>query len=370
MPNLSEAPPSLCLDHAGIKAWLREMEPANLEVLWAAADRVRQARVGNDVHLRGLIEASSHCIRHCLYCGLRAPSEGLDRYRMNGAEILDCALEAVRLGYGSVVIQAGEDPGLTQAFIGEVVRAIKRHTPLAVTLSLGERSDEDLLAWREAGADRYLLRFETSDPLLYRRIHPSLPGIPSDRFAQLSRMRGMGYEIGTGVMVGIPGQTWDTLAFDLLRFRDFDMDMIGVGPFLPSPRTPLGRPEAASFFAPPEEQVPNDELTTLKAIALTRLVCPEANIPSTTALATLDRAQGRELALMRGANVVMPNVTPVAYRARYEIYPGKACIHETAAACQGCLSGRIHALGRRIGKGPGGRLKSDCKNEPASDLHH
>jgi len=239
-----------------------------------------------------------------------------------------------------------------------------------VTLSLGERSDEDLKAWREAGADRYLLRFETSDPVLYRRIHPNLPGVLSDRFAQLNRMRDMGYEIGTGVMVGIPGQTWDTLASDILRFRDFDMDMIGVGPFLPSPRTPLGGPQAAVFAAAPEDQVPNDELTTLKAVALTRLVCPDANIPSTTALATLDSARGRELALMRGANVVMPNVTPVAYRARYEIYPGKACIHETAAACQGCLAGRIHSIGRRIGKGPGGRFTSSRKTAQVSDHHH
>jgi biotin synthase len=358
------------LDHANILGWLREMDPVALQTLWRDADQVRRDRVGEEVHLRGLIEASSHCIRHCLYCGLRAPSKGLERYRMAATEILACAQEAVRLGYGSVVIQAGEDPGLTRAFMADVVRVIKESTPLAVTLSLGERCDEDLQAWRNAGADRYLLRFETSDPVLYRRIHPSLPGVSSDRFAQLERMRAMGYEIGTGVMVGIPGQTWDSLAADILRFRDLDMDMIGVGPFLPSPRTPLGGSGAATFFAPPAEQVPNDELTTLKVVALTRLVCPEANIPSTTALATLDRAQGRELALMRGANVVMPNVTPVAYRARYEIYPGKACIHETAAACQGCLEGRIHALGRRLGWGPGGRRRTGRQSSISRDVNH
>lgn len=369
MPTRTELR-SFCLDHAGVKAWLLELDPEVLKRLWSEADRVRQAQVGDAVHLRGLIEASSHCIRHCLYCGLRAPSEGLQRYRMDAAEILDCAHEAVRLGYGSVVIQAGEDPGLSGAFIAGVVRAIKETTPLAVTLSLGERSDADLRAWRVAGADRYLLRFETSDPLLYRRIHPSLPGIPSDRVAQLLRMRGMGYEIGSGVMVGIPGQTWDALAFDILRFRDFDMDMIGVGPFLPSPRTPLGGPGALAYSAPPGEQVPNDELTTLKAVALTRLVCPDANIPSTTALATLDRAQGRELALTRGANVVMPNVTPLRYRALYEIYPGKACLSEAPAACQGCLEGRLRAIGRTVAKGPGGRVKSHCKDSVPCDFHH
>jgi biotin synthase len=354
----AEAQRTSSLDHASVKAWLQEQNPTTLEALWSEADRVRKDRVGDAVHLRGLIEVSSHCLRHCLYCGLRAPSKGLDRYRMDAVEMIACAHEAHRLGYGSVVMQSGEDPGLTQELITEVINAIKRDTPLAITLSLGERSDDDLRAWKAAGADRYLLRFETSDPVLYRRIHPDLPGVPSDRFAQLERMRSMGYEIGTGVMVGIPGQTWDTLASDILRFHEFDMDMIGVGPFLPSPRTPLGGLAAATFLAAPDEQVPNDELTTLKAVALTRLVCPDSNIPSTTALATLDQAKGRELGLMRGANVVMPNVTPVAYRFRYEIYPGKACVSETAAACQGCLAGRIHSLGRKIGRGPGGRSQT------------
>jgi biotin synthase len=347
--------PEFKVDQATVKAWLQEQDPAALEALWSEADRVRRIHVGDEVHLRGLIEASNHCVRHCLYCGLRAPSENLERYRMTSGEILASALEANRLGYGSVVIQAGEDPGLTQELIATAIRAIKRETPLAITLSLGERSDEDLLAWKSVGADRYLLRFETSDPELYRRIHPDLPGIPSDRFAQLTRMRRMGYEIGTGVMVGIPGQTWDTLAADILRFRDFDMDMIGVGPFLPSPRTPLGHPAAFALQAAPGRQVPNDERTTLKAVALTRLACPDANIPSTTALATLDQQQGRELGLMRGANVVMPNVTPLPYRTRYEIYPGKACANETASACRRGLEGRIQALGRRLGSGPGGR---------------
>ncbi len=343
-------------DPGWVKAWLQEGDPQALAWLWAEADAIRAAHVGDEVHLRGLIEASSHCVRSCLYCGLRAPAQGLDRYRMDGEEILDCAREAARLGYGSVVIQAGEDPGLTRELIANCIRAIKRETPLTITLSLGERSDRDLQTWKEAGADRYLLRFETGDPLLYQRVHPDLPGRRSNRFSQLARMRAMGYEIGTGVMVGLPGQTWDTLATDILRFRDFDMDMLGVGPFLPSPRTPLGGPEAACFIAAPTEQVPNDELTTLKVIALTRLACPEANIPSTTALATLSGVQGHELALGRGANVVMPNMTPVTYRARYEIYPGKACLHETATACQGYLEGRLLALGRRVGRGPGGRV--------------
>ena len=335
--------------------WLLETDEARLEPLWAEADAVRAQEVGPEVHLRGLIEISNYCVRQCLYCGINACSKGVTRYRMTRDEIMECALEADRLGYGSVVMQAGEDPGLTRDLVAGLVREIKATTPLAVTLSLGERDDDELRAWKAAGADRFLLRFETSDPELYARIHPNLPGTLSDRFQQLERMRAMGYEIGTGVMVGIPGQTWATLAQDIDRFRRYDMDMIGVGPFLPSPRTPLGGPRAESYRAAPDQQVPNDELTTLKAVALTRLVCPQANIPSTTALATINTRSGRELGLARGANVVMPNVTPPRYRVLYEIYPGKACVHETAQMCQGCLEGRIHSIGRVLGKGPGGR---------------
>jgi biotin synthase len=350
------------LDRAALAAWLRERDPSALERLWVRADAVRAAHVGDAVHLRGLIEVSNHCVRHCLYCGIRACAEGLARYRMSAGEILACAREAARLGYGTVVLQSGEDPGLTREFVAGVIRAIKTETGLAITLSLGERDDDDLRAWKAAGADRFLLRFETSDPDLYRRIHPSLPGTVSDRVAQLRRMREIGYEIGSGVMVGIPGQTWDTLAGDIELFRDLDVDMIGIGPFLPSPRTPLGGEAADRLRASDGEQVPNDELTTLKAVALTRLVCPEANLPSTTALATLDPATGRELGLARGANIVMPNVTPPQYRVLYEIYPGKACVHETAEACRHCLERRIHSIGRRVGTGPGGRRRVRIEN--------
>jgi len=353
-------PPGLeALDHAAIAGWLRERDPAALERLWTRADAVRAAHVGDAVHLRGLIEISNHCIRHCLYCGIRACSDGIRRYRMSANEILSCAREAKRLGYGTVVMQSGEDPGLTRDFIAGVIRAIKAETGLAITLSLGEREDDDLRAWKAAGADRFLLRFEASDPELYRRIHPPLPGATSDRVAQLLRMRALGYEIGTGVMVGIPGQTWDILARDIELFRDLDIDMIGIGPFLPSPRTPLGGDAAERLRAAEDEQVPNDELTTLKVVALTRLVCPEANLPSTTALSTLDPATGRELGLLRGANIVMPNVTPPAYRVLYEIYPGKASFHETA---QVSIEQRIRAIGRHVGEGPGGRRRVRIQN--------
>ena len=335
---------------------LREEDPAALEELWRRADDVRREYVGNAVHLRGLVEISNHCVRRCAYCGISLNNKGLVRYRMTADEILACAGQASAFGYGTVVLQGGEDPGVGRDWVAGIVRRIKDETPLAVTLSLGEREDGDLAAWRQAGADRYLLRFETSDGVLYRRIHPSLPGRGSDRFAILRRLRELGYEVGSGVMVGIPGQTFGSLAEDLLAFAELDLDMIGVGPFLPHPATPLGQGELPE--APPEHQVPNGELMTYKTLALARLACPEANIPSTTALATLNLARGRELGLARGANVVMPNLTPVAYRALYEIYPGKACLRETASECEAGLRQRILNMGREIATGSGGRRRT------------
>lgn len=340
------------LTHDTLVAWLRETDEARLEDLWQQANAVRQQNVGGEVYLRGLIELSNYCIRLCAYCGLRAPNQTIGRYRMSEDEVLACARHAVALGYGTVVVQSGEDPGLSGPGMAQLVRRIKAETRLAVTLSLGERSDEDLVAWREAGADRYLLRFETSNRELYDAIHPPRPGHVSDRVALLRRLRELGYEVGSGVMIGIPGQTYDDLARDIELFGRLDLDMIGVGPFLVHPDTPLGDPNFRPLL-PDGEQVPSNELMTYKVIALTRLVCPRANIPSTTALATLNKQSGRELGLVRGANIVMPNLTPPKYRVLYEIYPNKACIRETADACHGCLGARITSIGRTVGLGQG-----------------
>ncbi len=354
------------LDHLGpaaLRAWLVETDPAALDVLWARADEVRRARVGDDVYLRGLIEITNYCVRHCAYCGIAACAGPLPRYRMTAEEIVACAVKGRDLGFGTIVLQGGEDPAVTGEFLAGVVRRIKAETGLAVTLSLGERSDDDLRAWRDAGADRYLLRFETTDPDLYARIHPSLPGTVSDRLAHLLRLRAMGFEIGTGIMVGIPGQTWDTLVSDIWTFRDYDIDMIGVGPYLPSPRTPLAGPLKDELMAAPGAQVPNDELTTLKVLALTRLVCPDTNIPSTTALSILEPSQGRSHGLSRGANVIMPNLTPAEYRVLYEIYPGKAAVHETVEDLADGVFRLIAHLGRTVGAGPGARRQTRDTND-------
>jgi biotin synthase len=343
------------LDQNEILAWLREEDPARLEILWRRADETRHQYVGDAVHLRGLVEISNHCLRQCMYCGLRAGNRPLPRYRMTADEILAAARQALSFGYGTVVLQAGEDNGLATAWVADVVRRIKAETPLAVTLSLGEREDEELAAWRAAGADRYLLRFETSDRELFNAIHPGLRGRPADRIAILRRLKELGYETGSGIMVGLPGQSYESIARDICLFRELDLDMIGIGPYIAHPATPLGNGRVFPACAPGETQVPNTELMVYKAVALTRLVRPDANIPSTTALATINKRNGRELGLQRGANVCMPNLTPIQYRKMYEIYPAKACIDETGQACSGCLGGRIARIGRHVGRGPGGR---------------
>ncbi len=365
-----------------IKRWLREDDPRRLDELWRLADQARRRHVGDEVHLRGLVEISSHCTRMCAYCGLRAARRTLPRYRMAQDEILQCAELARSLGCGTVVLQAGEDPAMTTTWVTELVQSIKAQLPgMAVTLSLGERAEDELAAWKAAGADRYLLRFETSNRALFDRIHPpqsshgrvartglgyGLQGRDAtathgqdahatstgryDRIEALSTLRRLGYEVGSGVMIGIPGQTCDDLAADIELFAALDLDMIGVGPFIAHPDTPLGQAPAAE---PAADQVPATEDMAYRVIALGRLCCPSANIPSTSAIATLNPSQGRELGLMRGANVVMPNFTPARYRKLYEIYPNKACVAESPADCAPCLAGRIAGIGRTVGRGRG-----------------
>ncbi|HLA84351.1 MAG TPA: [FeFe] hydrogenase H-cluster radical SAM maturase HydE [Thermoguttaceae bacterium] len=340
------------MTHVEILAWLRENDPARLDRLWREADEIRRVSVGDEVHLRGLVEISNHCARLCTYCGLRAERQSLDRYRMTEREILDCARQAAALGYGALVLQSGEDPSITGSWMADLIRRVKRETPLAVTLSLGERRPDELAAWRTAGADRYLLKFETSNRCLYERIHPLREGGSPDRIALLRLLRGLGYEVGSGVMIGIPGQTYDDLARDVELFRDLDLDMIGVGPYLPHPDTPLARPEWGPSLAD-GRQVPATDLMTHKVVALARLACPGANIPATTALAVAVGEEGRGLALMRGANVIMPDLTPPAYRRLYEIYPGRGAPQDSPEVCAARLRAQIESLGRRVGRGRG-----------------
>ena len=362
-----------------IRNWLLEKAPKKLQSLWSEADSVRWKNVGNDVFLRGLVEISNICRRNCLYCGIRSGNATTELYRLPMAELIETAKLAKRLGYGTIVIQSGEDYGIRTKEISETILSIKRETGLAITLSLGERSDPmDYRRWFESGANRYLLRFETSNQKLFRAIHPPPPGgIPVDRLETLQQLREIGYEIGSGVMAGIPGQSWDDLARDIELFEKLELDMIGCGPFLPHPETPLGKmfdtDPATGLFKPgpltdeqtrffeengipildPEEQVVCDEHLPFKVIALARLVCPMANIPTTTAIATIDPKHGRLLGLSRGANVVMPNLTPTRYRKMYEIYPNKAASFESPEQTHETAVRQILELGRSIGQGSG-----------------
>jgi biotin synthase len=245
--------------------------------------------------------------------------------------------------------------------MADLIRRIKSETPLAITLSLGERPDEDLAVWRAAGTDRYLLKFETSNRTLYEAIHAPYMGHTSDRIAMLRKLKSLGYQTGSGIMIGIPGQTLEDLADDIELFRMLDLDMIGVGPYIPHPKTPLGKVAANASFGNPA-QVRNDELTACKVVALTRILCPHANIPATTALATIDRTSGFELALSRGANVIMPNLTPHRYRRLYEIYPGKVFAYDNADDYDRTLKRRIAAIGRNVGKGKGDTIRVNVNN--------
>jgi len=339
------------MEHQQIIAWLRESDQARLDKLWHDADAVRRSNVGDEVHLRGLIEFSNNCRRQCAYCGLRAGNKRLKRYRLSDTQIFACVRLAVELGYGTVVLQSGEEPALEARWMSRLIRRIKAETPLAVTLSLGERSEEELALWRAGGADRYLLRFETSNRALYERIHPPRPGIHGDRLAMIETLDRLGYEKGSGVMIGIPGQSYQDLARDIGLFGSLGLDMIGVGPFLRHPDASLA--DASRRAAIDADcQVPADDLTTCKVIALSRLICPEANIPATTALATVNKSDGMKLGLTRGANVFMPNLTPPEYRALCEIYPDKACIAE-ADDTHRLARRRIEAIGRAVGVGRG-----------------
>ncbi|HSW64462.1 MAG TPA: [FeFe] hydrogenase H-cluster radical SAM maturase HydE [Dissulfurispiraceae bacterium] len=339
--------------------WLHEIDPQRLAGLYAQADAVRKTCVGDEIHLRGLVEISNHCLQNCAYCGLRRDNIAVERYRMSESEIMECVCVAVSRGYGTIVLQSGEDYGLGADWVAGLVRRIKAETPLAVTLSLGERFPEELAAWRGAGTDRYLLKFETSDDELYERIHPALPNRVYSRKGLLRILKELGYEVGSGIMIGLPGQSYDALINDLFLFREMGLDMIGAGPFLPHPETPLG--QGSTYANLPEgEQVPSTEEMAYKVIALTRILCPDANIPGTTSLASLNREAGRKLALQRGANVVMPNLTPATRRRCYEIYPEKLCFHEDAEFEHAQMKQLFADLGRPLGKGPGGRRGGSC----------
>ena len=312
------------------------------EAMAAAADRVRRAFVGDEVHLRGLIEFSSYCRQNCMYCGLRRDNEKAQRYRLTPEEIVALAEKAKAAGYPTVVMQSGEDAWFTAERLAAIVREVKA-LGLTVTLSVGERTREEYRALREAGADRFLLRIETTDQTLYERLDPGMSY--ENRVRCLADLKSLGYEVGTGCLVGLPGQSVASLARDVLFFQSIDADMVGIGPLVPNGDTPLG-------------DVPAGDMRLVRRVAAAiRLLLPEANIPATTAMETL-LPGARELMLRSGANVMMPNVTEGEARQKYALYPGKACVADTPAHCRACMEGRIQAMGRTVGQGAGGRRRA------------
>ncbi|MFA6450548.1 MAG: [FeFe] hydrogenase H-cluster radical SAM maturase HydE [bacterium] len=325
-----------------IIGWLKEDDPARLAELYHMADTARRDTVGDEVHIRTLVEISNHCARGCDYCGLRADNSALKRYRMTKQEILDCVSAAATRGRKTVVLQSGEDPRLTAEWVAALVSAIKDETGMAVTLSLGEYSREDYAAMKAAGADRYLIKQETVNPNLYKKLHPDMK--LENRIRCLETLLELGFQTGSGMMVGLPGQTPEIIADDILFIKKMQFDMCGIGPFIPNEDTPM-----ACAPAGPLEM-------TLKAVALTRIAVPHLLMPATTAAGTV-AADGRKRALLCGANVIMPNSTPPKYKELYRIYPGRSGIDDTSEDSMETVEALLRSIGRTIATGYGHSYK-------------
>ncbi len=326
---------------------------ADRPALFQRADALRRARLGDAVPLRGIVEFSNICANNCLYCGIRAANTRVRRYRLSPDEILAIARRMADWQQMTIVLQSGEAPSADgDRTLGELIRRIKKETPLAVTLSVGNRPRDVYARWRDCGMDRYLLRFETSDARLFAQLHPD--GTLVERLDCLRALRALGVQTGSGFMLGVPGETLAVLADNILLCRELDLDMIGIGPFIPHPDTPLA--------AAPNAYAADPELFFV-ALATLRLFNSDAHIPATTAFDAVVSG-GRDLALQRGANVFMPNSTPGEYRKDYLLYPNKPCVDEDAGQCAQCVVLRLSALGRTVGQGPGHSIKRPAGPRP------
>ncbi len=317
-----------------------------LEQMFQEAYRVKLENVGNVVYFRGIIEFSNICTKDCFYCGIRKSNGKVERYMMGEDEILEMAKWTYEANYGSLVLQSGErSDEQFVTFIERILKKVKQNWNLGITLSLGEQTEETFQRWFDAGAHRYLLRIETSNPELYKTLHPA-DHMHDMRLESLASLRRIGYQVGTGVMIGLPGQTAEDLANDILFFKEKDIDMIGMGPYVVHHDTPLA--EKMPDFNK-ERQLD----LALRMIALTRIHLKDVNIASTTALQALD-AKGREYGLRAGANIIMPVITDTKYRKQYLLYEDKPCVDENASMCRSCLEGRIQSVGESISYGEWG----------------
>lgn len=302
--------------------------------LHECADKTRQQHYGSKVYMRGLIEFTNYCANDCLYCGIRRSNTNADRYRLSPEEIMSCAKEGHRLGYRTFVLQGGEDPFYTDDKIVEIIKAVKSAFPdSAITLSIGEKSYDSYKKFFDAGTDRYLLRHETNSKHLYEKLHPNMDY--DNRIKCLKDLKDIGYQIGAGFMVGLPGQSNKDFANDLIFLKELNPHMVGIGPFIPQKDTPL------------REEKPGTADMTYTLLSLIRLMLPKVLLPATTALGSIS-PKGRENGLKSGANIVMPNLSPTNVRDKYLLYDGKICTGDEAAHCRHCIEGRILSAGYKV----------------------
>lgn len=315
-----------------LKNW---KNPETAKSLREAAVKLRKQYYGDKVYTRGLIEFTNYCKNNCYYCGIRRGNVHAERYRLSREEILDCCEKGYTLGFRTFVLQGGEDPYYTDERMTEIIRSIRRAYPdCAITLSIGEKSYESYKLFKEAGANRYLLRHETASDELYQQLHPA-EMLLSHRKQCLYDLKSLGYQVGAGFMVGSPGQKTEHLAEDLVFLKELQPQMVGIGPFIPHHETKFANEAAGSV-----------ELT-LFLLSVIRILLPKVLLPATTALGTMD-PRGREKGLEAGANVVMPNLSPVKNRKQYDLYDNKICTGEEAAECRGCLERRVASVGYRL----------------------
>lgn len=299
------------------------------------AVRIRKKYYGNKVYTRGLIEFTNYCRNNCYYCGIRRDNRNIIRYRLTKEEILSCCRSGYELGYRTFVLQGGEDLWYTDERMVEIIQEMKKQYPdCAITLSVGEKSYESYRKFRQAGADRYLLRHETADEGLYQSLHPEAMSL-ANRKQCLYDLKELGYQVGAGFMVGAPGQTLSHIAKDLVFLQELRPEMVGIGPFIPHHDTVYAKETAGSVQL------------TLFLLAVIRIMLPGVLLPATTALGTMDPL-GREKGLAAGANVVMPNLSPVKNRKLYELYDNKICTGDEAAECRHCLGRRVESVGYRL----------------------
>lgn len=311
--------------------------------LYLFADKIRSQFMGDGILLRGIVEFSNFCRNKCFYCGLQVNNKKLQRYRLTKEELLKSIDHIASSKIQTVVLQSGEEDDLQPQLLADIIQEIKKRYDMSVTLSIGERSKEEYKLWKDAGADRYLLKIETSDKNLYEYMHP---GMSFDNRVQcLDNLKELGYQVGSGIIIGLKNQTLEIIAKDILFFKAKNFDMIGIGPFIAHADTEFRSEHSGSV-----------ELT-LKTLALTRIITRNAHLPATTSLGSLNNEDYRLEGLKAGANVLMPNFTPYPYKKFYEIYPGKRCINEPAGNCAFCMDGMAKTINRWIDYSKGDSLK-------------